>query len=115
MPERYGRLGADLTPQQKLYFRQEYEKQCLSPSKALTLALLLGGLGAHRFYLRQWGWGITYLLFCWTLIPVVVSLVECFLIMKRTRKYNEQVANSIVQRMNIIFFLQLSGTNAAAA
>ncbi|MFW6052641.1 MAG: NINE protein [Desulfosalsimonas sp.] len=39
------------------------------------LALFLGGLGIHRFYLGQW-WGIFYLLFVWTFIPSFVSLVE---------------------------------------
>ena len=40
-----------------------------------VLALLLGGLGIHRFYLGQW-WGIFYLLFCWTFVPLFISLVE---------------------------------------
>ncbi len=40
-----------------------------------VLALFLGGLGVHRFYLGQW-WGIFYLLFCWTLIPSIVSFIE---------------------------------------
>jgi TM2 domain-containing membrane protein YozV/Tfp pilus assembly protein PilE len=39
------------------------------------LALLFGGLGAHRFYLGQW-WGIFYLLLCWTAIPALVAIVE---------------------------------------
>jgi len=39
------------------------------------LALFLGGLGIHRFYLGQW-WGILYLLFCWTLIPAIVAVLE---------------------------------------
>ncbi len=41
-----------------------------------VLALLLGGLGAHKFYLGSWGLGIVYLVFCWTYIPSLVSLVE---------------------------------------
>jgi len=39
------------------------------------LALFLGGLGIHRFYLGQW-WGIFYLLFCWTFIPSIVAFIE---------------------------------------
>jgi len=39
------------------------------------LALFLGGLGIHRFYLGQW-WGIFYLLFVWTFIPSIIALVE---------------------------------------
>lgn len=39
------------------------------------LAMFLGGLGIHRFYLGQW-WGILYLLFVWTFIPSVISFIE---------------------------------------
>ncbi len=44
------------------------------------LALLLGGLGIHRFYLSQPGWGIAYLLFCWTCIPPIVAFVEALIL-----------------------------------
>lgn len=43
---------------------------------AILLALFLGGIGVHKFYLGQWGWGILYLLFCWTFIPAIIALVE---------------------------------------
>jgi len=69
----------------------------------LILALLLGGVGAHRFYLRQWGLGVAYLLFAWTFIPVFVALIECFMISKRTEKYNEQIAQQILDKMDVIF------------
>ncbi len=40
------------------------------------LALFLGALGLHKFYLNQAGWGILYLLFCWTFIPGIISFFE---------------------------------------
>jgi len=40
------------------------------------LAILLGGFGIHKFYLGRVGWGIVYLLFCWTYIPSLVGLIE---------------------------------------
>jgi hypothetical protein len=43
---------------------------------AALFALLLGGFGAHKFYLGQPGMGVLYLVFCWTFIPAVVALVE---------------------------------------
>jgi len=41
-----------------------------------VLALLLGGLGIHKFYLGAWGWGIVYIVLCLTYIPALVALVE---------------------------------------
>lgn len=40
------------------------------------LALLIGGLGIHKFYLGQAGKGILYILFCWTYIPLILSVIE---------------------------------------
>lgn len=41
-----------------------------------VLALLLGGVGGHKFYLGQTGAGVVYLLFCWTLIPGIIAFFE---------------------------------------
>lgn len=43
---------------------------------AALLAIFLGGLGIHKFYLGQNGLGILYIVFCWTFIPVIVGFVE---------------------------------------
>jgi TM2 domain-containing membrane protein YozV len=43
---------------------------------AALLALFLGGLGAHKFYLGKPALGLVYLIFCWTFIPAVVALIE---------------------------------------
>lgn len=43
---------------------------------AAILALLLGGVGAHKFYLGNTGMGIIYLLFSWTFIPLIVGFIE---------------------------------------
>lgn len=41
-----------------------------------VLALLLGGIGVHKFYLGEAGMGVLYLLFCWTGIPAIAALIE---------------------------------------
>lgn len=46
-----------------------------SKSTAGVLAIFLGGLGIHRFYLGQW-WGIFYLMFCWLGIPSLIGIIE---------------------------------------
>jgi len=40
------------------------------------LALLLGHIGIHKFYLGSWGWGIIYILFIMTFIPMGISVIE---------------------------------------
>lgn len=52
-----------------------------SKSTAVVLAILLGGLGIHHFYLGNTTKGICYLipwiLFCWTVaIPVILWIIE---------------------------------------
>lgn len=41
-----------------------------------VLAIILGGLGVHKFYMGQIGLGILYLLFFWTCIPALLGLIE---------------------------------------
>lgn len=60
---------------------------------AAVLAFLLGGAGAHKFYLGQIGLGILYLAFCWTFIPAIMALVEFVIYISMSdeefeRKYN---------------------------
>jgi TM2 domain len=44
--------------------------------QAGLFALLLGGVGVHKFYLGRTGQGIVYLLFCWTFIPAIIGFIE---------------------------------------
>jgi TM2 domain-containing membrane protein YozV len=48
---------------------------------AALLALFLGGIGVHKFYLGQVGLGILYLLFCWTFIPSIIAFVEFIILL----------------------------------
>jgi len=54
------------------------EKELRSPANhrkiAIVLAICLGWLGAHRFYLGQIGWGIIYLFIFWLFAPLVIVL-----------------------------------------
>lgn len=50
-----------------------------SKTTAGVLALFLGGLGAHKFYLGQNVLGVIYFLFCWTYIPALIGLVEAII------------------------------------
>ncbi len=58
---------------------------------AALLAFFLGGFGIHKFYLGQTGWGIVYLVFCWTFIPSIVALVEfVFLLIMSDDEFNQK-------------------------
>ena len=43
---------------------------------AALLAIFIGGLGIHKFYLGKPLQGVLYILFCWTFIPAIVALIE---------------------------------------
>lgn len=40
------------------------------------LALFLGGIGVHKFYLNRPVQGFIYLIFCWTFIPWFLGVIE---------------------------------------
>jgi len=46
---------------------------------AALLALFLGGLGIHKFYLGKMGLGILYLVFFWTFIPAIIAFFEAIM------------------------------------
>lgn len=58
------------------------------------LAILLGGLGIHKFYLGKVGSGIVYLLFCWTWIPEIVGFIEGIIYLT-SNDHNFQVKNHV--------------------
>ncbi len=47
-----------------------------SKEAAGVLAIFLGGVGAHKFYLGKYALGVAYLLFCWTYIPSLIGIIE---------------------------------------
>lgn len=69
--------------QQNIYIQQPQYVTGINPAwpikskiAAGILAILLGGIGVHKFYLGKVGLGIVYLLFCWTGIPAIIGLIE---------------------------------------
>jgi TM2 domain-containing membrane protein YozV/ribosomal protein L40E len=62
---------------------------------AALLALVLGGLGVHKFYLGQTGMGILYLVFCWTFIPALIAFVEFILLLTMSdEKFNQKYGSA---------------------
>ena len=95
-------MQRDMTDSQRLLFQSELNKVRKNRTTALFLALLLGGVGAHRFYMGQIGLGLVYTLLSWTFIPGIVALVELFFIQKRVDGYNEKMAQDIARKVKAL-------------
>ena len=89
----------DLNDSERLLFQTEMSNRRKNPTTGVVLALFLGGLGAHRFYLGQTGLGILYVVFVWTFIPAIAALIECFLMAGRVRAYNTAVGQEIAIKL----------------
>jgi TM2 domain-containing membrane protein YozV len=83
---------------QMLFFMQ-YNNTKKNPTTAILLALFLGGLGAHKFYMGETGLGILYILFCWTYIPSIIAFFELFTLSGKVAKHNEQKAREIAMML----------------
>ena len=79
-------------------FDADYKWVEKNPTVGVLLALFLGGVGVHRYYLRDWT-GLLYLVFAWTFIPILVALVEAFDMPRRVREYNQAQAEAILARI----------------
>lgn len=54
-------------------------KEIKSKTTAGWFAMLIGGLGGHKFYLGQPGLGLLYILFFWTYIPAIIAFFEAIM------------------------------------
>ena len=67
-----------------------------SKASLLVQSIIAGGIGIHKFYVGSWGWGLLYIVFCWTYIPTIISVIEAI----RYITLTEQEINDRVQRLN---------------
>jgi TM2 domain-containing membrane protein YozV len=78
----------NMNDHQRAWFYAEYERARKDEVIGVLLAIFLGGLGIHHFYLRRNGLGFLYLVFSWTGIPMVIAWIEAFFMPDRVRQYN---------------------------
>ena len=57
----------------------------------IGLCLILGGIGAHKFYAGKWFQGLLYLGFSWTGIPVVIALIDLVIAMFKRSDVNGEI------------------------
>tara|TARA_B100001063_G_scaffold192487_1_gene183742 strand:+ start:855 stop:1196 length:342 start_codon:yes stop_codon:yes gene_type:complete len=93
----------DLTTNEKLQFQSELTTRSRNVGLGVCLALLIGGLGAHKFYLKDSGAGIVYAL-CgtigWVIVvpPIVIailSIVDACRMQGEVTKFNNALAREV--------------------
>jgi TM2 domain-containing membrane protein YozV len=89
---RVSQIASGLPSDKQGIFMMQYQNVRKNPTTALLLALLLGNVGGHKFFLGQVGLGVVYLLFCWTFVPGIIAFIEAFSIAGKVGEYNEQKA-----------------------
>lgn len=74
----------------------------------VLLTFFLGGLGAHKLYLRRYIQAILYLLFSWTGIPALIAFIEFIVYLvasedELARRYGEPSATALVVALVVPF------------
>lgn len=55
---------------------RDREKHLISKKKYILMTFLTGWFGGHRFYAKRFYLGAIYLVFFWTFIPVMMSVLD---------------------------------------
>lgn len=58
----------------------------------ILLAIFFGGFGVHQFYAKKFKTGILYLIFCWTMVPALLSYYDAFLALTQSSDGNGMIA-----------------------
>lgn len=79
-----------------------------SKSSVLLLGLLFGTVGAHKFYMGSWGWGIIYVILALTVfliwIPIFISIIEVIRIIIMSDDEFQQKAREFEDKGPFAFF-----------
>lgn len=96
-------LTAHFDCAQQKFFQGEYGRRRRSPAAALALCLTLGAFGAHEFYMGRLISATLRLLFCWTLIPLLLALIEASFLTQRVYAYNRRMAHTLAEIVDETF------------
>ncbi len=67
------------------------------------LTLLLGTIGINKFYAGKVKAGILNIVFCWTLIPTILSIAEFITVLTEKADKNGQIPVNSSRRTNVLF------------
>lgn len=88
-----GNNGININVQQNVGTPTTYapNKKAVNKVAYCLLAFFLGGIGIHKFYAGKTAAGILYILFCWTLIPAFIALIEFIIGLCKTSDANGMI------------------------
>jgi len=95
-------LMAAMTDQQRMLFQQRMSDVRKDSTTGVLLAIFLGGIGVHHFWMGNTLAGVVYLLFFWTGVPALLGLVEAFLMPGRVRLFNMGRARKIAGQIKML-------------
>ena len=82
------------------------EKKVNKPIYAV-LTILLGTFGINKFYAGKIKQGILSILFCWTLIPTILSIVEFITVLTEKADKDGKITVTSTRRVNVLFATSL--------
>ena len=96
------------------------QRRPVSKAVLVLLTFFFGGIGAHKFYLGKYWQGALYLIFCWTMIPGLVALVEFFIYVftsaeRLNEKYSAHGSAVLILVPVAVFGVAVIGILAAVA
>ena len=94
--------GQDLSKDHRRRFHHIYMSRRKDVTPAVLLALFLGGVGAHHFYLGHTLLGVVCILFFWTFVPAVIALIEAIFMSATVKGKNAQIAQNVLSEIELI-------------
>ena len=94
-------LAQGMNDRQRAIYFNAFSRSRKDVTTGVLLAAILGGVGAHRFYMGEIGWGIAYVLFSWTALPMLAGLIEAFFMPERVRIYNAVQAQMLAAQVQM--------------
>ena len=86
----------NLSEQKQLLVSGQYISLRKKKSTIYIWLFFLGGLGAHHYYMGNIISGIIYTLFCWTFIPLCLSILEFLFAWGYVDNHNEKLINELL-------------------
>ena len=94
-------LMKNMTSEERIIFCSEYTDGKKDVFIGVLLAIFLGGLGIHKFWIGDNTLGVIYLVFCWTFIPSLIALIDACLMSSSVKKYNKSIARKAYENIRI--------------